>query len=99
MPHFACAVVADAGVDLVLRIHHKRTVADQRLIEWLTAQHQELRIFKGVEAHDVASAVVEGKLLIPEQVAALAFKLPFDDVGKGIVRGVYRQVESPPLAT
>ena len=74
MPHFACAVVADASVDLVLRIHHKRTVADQRFIERLTAQHKEFRVFKGVEAHDVTPAVVEGKLLVPEQAAALAFK-------------------------
>ena len=94
MSHLACTVVSDASVDLVLRIHDKWTVADQRFIERQSSQHKEFGVRKGVKAHDLTPSVVERKLFVSKKVSALAFKLSFNDVCKSVVRRVDGQVES-----
>ena len=95
MAHFARAVVADAGVDLVLVVHDERAVTDQGLVQRFPAEHQELGLFQRVKPHDITAAVVERELFVAQQVSTFAFELTLNHVNKGIVRWVDRQVQSP----
>ena len=94
VPHLACAVVADAGVDLVLGIHHKRPVAHERFIERMAAENQEFGILERVKTHHVATPIVQGELLVTQQGSAFALELALEDVGKGGVGGVDGKVEA-----
>ena len=79
---------------MVLAVHHKRPVGHKRFVERLAAQDEEFGIFEGVKTHHVAAAVVQGELLVTQEVSAFSLKLAFDDVRKGVVRGVDGEVET-----
>src|SRR5207247_10039251 len=89
----AALIVDHRLADFAHGVHHKRSIAGDRLIERNTADEEQLGSALGCHRHLVTVAAEDDHVVLTRHAIAER-GLPADDEGKGVVRRWYRLCET-----